>query len=100
MPNFDQEGPSQEEIGIKPEIKRGRPTEEDFKKRVENYISPLENGSSAMFYYETKMELENLAKGKGDQELREQYYPDWEDEDFQEVVKRLNEKEKEIMNKR
>lgn len=96
MPNFEQEEPNPEETGFKVEIKTGRPTEEDFKQRVENYLFPLENGIP-MQYFETKMELENFTEGEGDQDLRKQFYPDWTDEDFKEVLKRLNEKEPEIL---
>lgn len=86
-------GPSPEEMGA--ETNTGRPTEADFAEKLEGYLFPLQHGMRSQ-YESTKMELEDMAEGGGDPSVREQYYPGWTDEDFQKVLKKLEEAEKNV----
>lgn len=82
-------GPSPEEM----DIKIGRPTEADFRRKIEGYLAL--RGDIPAPYDSAKEELEDMAEGGGSPETKEKYYSGWTVEDFQTVLKLLNEAEKE-----
>ena len=84
-------GPSEKDMGIK----KSRPTEADFVQKMAGYLVPLQGGIYGQ-YDGMKFELEQMAAGRGDSEVREEFYPGWENEDFQEVLKRLGVEEEKI----
>jgi len=87
-----------EQPGFPPrEQPQGRPTDEDLKERVERFRKIKEAGFPHQVE-EILWELEDMAAGKGknpeDGELyniRQRYYPGWEDEDFEKLVKMTRE---------
>jgi hypothetical protein len=85
--------PSPKAMGV--ETTAGRPTESDFAEKIEGYLYPLRHGMRTQ-YESTKMELKDMAEGGGDPGVREQYYSGWTNEDFKEVLRRLEEAEKNI----
>ncbi len=68
-----------------------RPSEEDFKAKIIDFTKLQEDAPAR--YYEVVNELQEFAKGAGEQEVRDQYYKGWIDEDFKQVLKRLGEEE-------
>lgn len=79
-------GPSPKEMGV--ETAAGRPNDADFEERVENYTMLLPKMKA--HYDEMKQNLEELSRGGGDPSLS----PGWTAEDFQELLRRVNESEK------
>lgn len=66
-----------------------RPTSEQKQEKVEGYLQTKQ--MSARRYQETLDELRDLMSGRGDQEVREQYYLGWQEEDFKDVLRALGE---------
>jgi len=66
-----------------------RPNDADFDERVRYVRESRQNDPEA---YETyKSEVPQFAKGEGDPETRQQYYPGWTQEDFKTLQERLEE---------
>ena len=70
-----------------------RPSAQAFQAKIID-LSKLQEGAPAR-YYEAVNELQEFANGAGEQEVRDQYYKGWINEDFKEVLKRLGEIEEE-----
>lgn len=79
---------SSEMGGGNPEMSQ-RPTEEEFKSKIDGYMQTKEIAPHR--YQEAIFELQDFAEGEGDQNIRDQYYKGWTDEDFKEILKRLGE---------
>jgi len=84
-----QEEKSQKEVELDPTSKR--PTKEDFKVKIEGYMRTKEAATHQ--YQSIIYELQDLSNGEGDQDIRDEYYKGWIDEDFKEMLKRLGEEE-------
>ncbi len=76
--------------GYEPPVEKPqRPIEEDIKAKIAGYMQTKEVAPHR--YQETVYELQDFSEGEGDQDIRDQYYKGWTDEDFKEVLKRLGE---------
>ncbi len=64
-----------------------RPTEEDFKAKIEGYMQTEKVDPHK--YQEIIYELQDLSEEKGDEDIHNQHYKGWTNEDFKEVLKRL-----------
>lgn len=83
---FNPEGPSK-----KQEAGQARPTPADIAEAVEN--QKMNREMSRMQYEGTKNEFMNWAEGETD-EVRDEYYPGWADEDFATLLEALKKMEK------
>ncbi len=90
MSSIENGGPSPVDMGT--EVGTGRPTESDFAKKLEGLLFPLQHGIR-MQHEGTKNQFRNMANGDDESGVREQYYPGWTNEDFAEMLKRLEEAE-------
>lgn len=71
----------------KREQSRFRPNERDFNEKI-RYVREAQN--TDLDAYETyTTEIPQYARGEGDQDTREQFYPGWTTEDFQTLLERL-----------
>jgi hypothetical protein len=67
-----------------------RPTEEDLKEKLD-MLEQQKKMSSGM-YLSVKNELQYFLEGEGEQDVREQYYKGWTNEDFKELLNRMEQK--------
>jgi hypothetical protein len=70
-------------------------TNAELEKRIESYIFPAKHGMEGQ-YRQTKWQLEEMAEGGGDPDVRSQYYAGWTDDDFKKILKRLQEEEEKL----
>jgi hypothetical protein len=64
-----------------------RPTEENLEAKIEGYAQTEKIDPHK--YEEIIYELQDLSEGKGDNNIHNQHYKGWSNEDFKEVLKRL-----------
>lgn len=86
--------PEPNDITLKPDQAGDRTgvTDAEIEAKIEGYLFPAKNGMVHR-YFDIRLELEDMAAGGGDPNTRSQFYPGWTDEDFQKVLKRLDEEE-------
>ena len=66
-----------------------RPTEEQIRQKVSNMLK--EKNKDFSFYNGAVNDLRNLAQGRDDQGIGEEFYPGWAKEDFSKLLKELGE---------
>jgi hypothetical protein len=89
----ESEGPTPGDMGIEgnesqtPKPEAGRPTPQDIDDRVANLEFQKKRVPNQ--FRQTVSEIEDFANGEGDQNLREEYYAGWTQEDFQQLLSRV-----------
>jgi len=64
-----------------------RPTENDIAAKAESLAET--RSISTMGFEDAKMQIEEWAEGRGELAVRDRFYPGWTDEDFKELLNRL-----------
>lgn len=89
------EGPSPDEMGLSDEMggeqqaEVGRPTEEEMEDRVTNL--KFQKTKFPAQYEQTISQLEDILNGQDEENLRDQFYAGWTDEDIENLLSRANE---------